>query len=107
MLEIAFFFIFGLAYFKRAAAVRGHRVRNFSPEFIMSKTVITGRDISKAYRLGLAQPRMDFRETIMTALRHSAQTSPQIQRRLGATAKIRSGPSEIVQFDVNEGEVMA
>jgi lipopolysaccharide transport system ATP-binding protein len=35
----------------------------------MPKAVITGRDISKAYRLGLAQSRMDFRETFMQTLR--------------------------------------
>src|SRR3954471_23132639 len=35
----------------------------------MPKTVITGRDISKAYRLGLAQQRQDLRELIMGALR--------------------------------------
>jgi len=35
----------------------------------MPKTVITGRDISKAYRLGLAQQHQDLRELIMGALR--------------------------------------
>ncbi len=35
----------------------------------MKRTVITGSGVSKAYRLGLAQSRLDFRETIMQTLR--------------------------------------
>src|SRR5437762_3427406 len=71
----------------------------------MPKTVITGREVSKAYRLGMAQTRMDFRETIMQALR-----TP-LKRLRKFNEDWTDGEDTFwalrdVQFHVNEGEVL-
>ena len=71
----------------------------------MSKTVITGRDVSKAYRLGLAQQRMDFRETIMTALRTPLKRLRKFNEDWSDSEDTFWALRD-VQFDVNEGEVM-
>jgi lipopolysaccharide transport system ATP-binding protein len=69
------------------------------------KTVITGRDISKAYRLGMAQRRMDFRETIMTALRTPLKRLRKFNEDW-SDGEDTFWALRDVQFDVNEGEVM-
>jgi lipopolysaccharide transport system ATP-binding protein len=71
----------------------------------MSKTVITGRDVSKAYRLGMAQSRMDFRETLMQTLRTPLKRLRKFNEDWNQ-GKDTFWALKDVNFDVSEGEVM-
>jgi lipopolysaccharide transport system ATP-binding protein len=71
----------------------------------MSKTVITGRDVSKAYRLGLAQSRMDFRETLMQTLRTPLKRLRKFNEDW-SEGEDTFWALKDVNFNVNEGEVM-
>ena len=71
----------------------------------MSRTVITGRDISKAYRLGLAQSRMDFRETLMQMLRTPMKRLRKFNEDW-SDGEDTFWALKDVNFDVNEGEVV-
>lgn len=69
------------------------------------RTVITGRDISKAYRLGLAQTRMDLRETFMQTLRTPLKRLRKFNEDW-SDGEDTFWALKDVQFDVEEGEVM-
>ena len=69
------------------------------------KTVITGRDIAKAYRLGLAQSRMDFRETLMQTLRTPLKRLRKFNEDW-SEGEDTFWALKDVNFDVNEGEVV-
>jgi lipopolysaccharide transport system ATP-binding protein len=71
----------------------------------MSKTVITGRNVNKAYRLGLAQTRMDFRETFMQALRTPLKRLRKFNEDW-SDGEDTFWALKDVNFDVNEGEVV-
>ncbi len=69
------------------------------------KTVITGREVSKAYRLGMAQSRMDFRETMMQTLRTPFKRLRKFNEEWDDGADTFWALRD-VNFDVNEGEVL-
>src|SRR5262245_2771450 len=71
----------------------------------MSSTVITGRSVSKAYRLGLAQSRMDFRETLMQALRTPLKRLRKFNEDW-SDGEDTFWALRDVHFDVNEGDVV-
>jgi lipopolysaccharide transport system ATP-binding protein len=71
----------------------------------MPRTVITGRNISKAYRLGLAQSRMDFRETLMQTLRTPLKRLRKFNEDWGEGEDTFWALKD-VEFDVQEGEVV-
>src|SRR5436305_5388102 len=71
----------------------------------MPKTVITGREISKAYRLGLAQTRMDFRETVMQTLRTPLKRLRKFNEDWSDSEDTFWALKD-VNFDVTEGEVV-
>ena len=71
----------------------------------MPRTVITGREISKAYRLGMAQTRMDFRETFMQALRTPLKRLRKFNEDW-SDAEDTFWALREVNFDVSEGEVV-
>ena len=69
------------------------------------KTVITGREVSKAYRLGMVQARMDFRETLMQTLRTPFKRLRKFNEEWD-DGEDTFWALRDVNFDVNEGEVM-
>src|SRR3954470_24995861 len=69
------------------------------------RTVITGSDVSKAYRLGLAQSRMDFRETLMQTLRTPLKRLRKFNEDWG-DEEDTFWALRNVNFEVNEGEVV-
>jgi lipopolysaccharide transport system ATP-binding protein len=71
----------------------------------MPKAVISGRDVSKAYRLGLAQSRMDFRETCMQMLRTPMKRLRKFNEDW-STGEDTFWALKDVNFDVEPGEVL-
>src|SRR5438105_14939060 len=71
----------------------------------MSRTVITGRDLSKAYRLGLAQQRMDFRETLMQTLRTPLKRLRKFNEDWGE-GEATFWALRDVNFDIQQGDVV-
>ena len=71
----------------------------------MQKTVITGRDVSKAYRLGMAQSRLDFRETLMQTLRTPMKRLRKFNEDW-SDGEDTFWALKDVNFDVVEGEVV-
>ncbi|HEX3357377.1 MAG TPA: ABC transporter ATP-binding protein [Tepidisphaeraceae bacterium] len=71
----------------------------------MKRTVITGRGVSKAYRLGLAQSRMDFRETLMQTLRTPFKRMRKYSENWGESEDTFWALRD-VNFEVQEGEVL-
>src|SRR6201996_8924367 len=69
------------------------------------KAVISGHDISKAYRLGLAQSRMDFRESFMQAIRTPMKRLRKFNEDWG-DGEDTFWALKGVSFDVMPGEVL-
>src|SRR5436305_5308303 len=71
----------------------------------MSKTVITSRDISKAYRLGVRDTHHDLRETIMSALRTPMKRLRKFNEEWGEGEDTFWALRD-VSFDVQQGDVV-
>src|SRR3982751_5250944 len=69
------------------------------------RTVITGSEVSKAYRLGMAQSRMDFRETLMQTLRTPLKRLRKFNEDW-SDGEDTFWALRDVTFDVKEGEVV-
>jgi lipopolysaccharide transport system ATP-binding protein len=71
----------------------------------MSRTVITGRSVSKAYRLGLSEQRENLKEAIMSTLRTPFKRLRKYNEDWSDGADTFWALKD-VNFDVNEGDVV-
>lgn len=71
----------------------------------MSKTIITGREISKAYRLGMAQHRQNFKETVSELLRTPLKRLRKFNEDWG-DGEDTFWALKDVNFDVQQGDVV-
>jgi len=71
----------------------------------MSKTIITGRDISKAYRLGMQQNKQNLKEAAMELLRTPFKRLRKFNEEFGDDADTFWALKE-VNFDVQQGDVV-
>jgi lipopolysaccharide transport system ATP-binding protein len=71
----------------------------------MSKTIITGRDISKAYRLGMQQQKQNLKEAVMDMIRTPLKRLRKFNEEFGDDADTFWALKE-VNFDLQQGDVV-